>query len=318
MAFGGVAALVLSGAEPAVGATLVVHPTGTACVPGDSVHTTIQSAVNAAVADDTILVCAGTYVEQVTIGTGKDGLTLQSVVTAMPLLLQTWYIDPQSAMIKAPASMVDPKAIFHVSDSDNVTIEGFQINGPGGSGCNSIRYGILVDGSATINRNAIIDIRDVLEPSGQLSGCQNGIGIRVGRKYDPHPNLVDRIGTATITNNGLWMYQKGGIVVDNAGSDAIISGNAVAGAGPQFIIGQNGIQVSRGASATVRLNAILDHEYTGCSSLDAAQTGCTPWVATGLLLYDVEANAVKHSKNFFRRNQADLRLLTSESLDPGP
>ena len=43
-------------------------------------------------------------------------------------------------------------------------------------------------------------------------------------------------------------------------------------------------------------------------------TGCTPWVSAALLLYDVDANAVKHASNRFRDNQRNLLLVTSASL----
>ena len=55
-------------------------------------YITIQAAVNAAMPGDKIKVCPGTYIEQVTIPTGKDGLTLfaeaafQAVIKAPPAM----------------------------------------------------------------------------------------------------------------------------------------------------------------------------------------------------------------------------------------
>lgn len=189
--------------------------------------TTIGAAVAAAPAGDTILVCPGTYTEQVTITT--NNLTLQSVT-------------PLAATIKAPSSMADPKAIVHVSGATGVSVFDFRISGPGGGGCNSIRYGVRIDGGglATLDGNKIQDIRD-----NPFSGCQNGIGVLVGRAAD------STTGTATITDNEIVGYQKGGIVVDNTGSSAMVTMNQVVGAGPTKTIGQNGIQVSRGATATI-------------------------------------------------------------------
>lgn len=127
-----------------------------------------------------------------------------------------------------------------------------------------------------------------------------------------------QIGMVTIQDNVLQGYQKGGIVVDNAGSNATIEENSVSGVGPTPIIAQNGIQVSRGAAANVRGNAISGHFYTGCSNQDAAKTGCIPSVSAAVLLFDVQAGAVDHGSNMFRRNQFNLLLITEQSLAPGP
>jgi hypothetical protein len=95
-------------------------------------YKTIQPAVSAASAGDTIRVCRGTYEEQVTIPSGKDNLTLHSV--------SHWH-----AISKAPVVMLDAKAIVRVSASQNVTIRGFEISGPGSGGCDSLRFGVRVD-----------------------------------------------------------------------------------------------------------------------------------------------------------------------------
>ena len=151
---------------------------------------------------DTIRVCPGTYHEQVTIPGGKNNLTLHSV--------SHWH-----AIIKAPVLMLDLKAIVRVSASQNVTIRGFEISGPGSGGCDSIRYGVRVDsgGSANIIGNHIVDIRD-LPPPPSVSGCQNGVAVLVGR------NVEGTTGSALIEGNVIERYQKNGPTVDNAGSFA--------------------------------------------------------------------------------------------------
>src|SRR2546430_1990398 len=124
-------------------------------------YPTIQAAVTAASPGSDIVVCAGTYVEQVTIPAAKNDLILRSE-------------KPLAAIIQAPAVMSGNKAIVTVAGAQNVTIKGFTITGPGGGGCDSIRWGVRVDsgGSATIRENHITEIHDT-----PFSGCQNGIGI---------------------------------------------------------------------------------------------------------------------------------------------
>ncbi len=248
-----------------IDATLPVPP-GNGCEHAG--YMTIQAAVNAASAGDTIRVCAGTYAEQVIIPGGKTNLTLHSV--------SHW-----RAIIKAPAVMLDPTlAIVRISSSQNVTIRGFEISGPGSGACNSLRYGVRVDsgGSANILGNHIVDIRD-LPPPPSVSGCQNGVAILVGR------NAESTTGTALIEGNVIERYQKNGPTVDNAGSFARITHNVIRGVGPSPTNAQNGIQVSRGADAVVEHNWVADNTYLGAPVFGG----------TGVLLFNPGSVRVAHT-----------------------
>jgi hypothetical protein len=244
----------------------------------------IQAAVNAAFSGDTIRVCRGTYVEQVTIPAGKDNLTLHSV--------SHWH-----AIIKAPPVMLDAKAIVRVQ-SQNVTIRGFEISGPGGGGCDSIRYGVRVDtsGSANIIGNHIVDIRD-LPPPPNVSGCQNGVAVLVGR------NLEATTGSALIQGNVIERYQKNGPTVDNAGSFARITHNVIRGVGPSATIAQNGIQVSRGADAVVEHNWVGDNTYLGAPAFGG----------TGVLLFTPGSVRVAHTTSV--RSDDNFGLYDTEAAN---
>jgi hypothetical protein len=180
-------------------------------------YATIQAAVNAASAGDKVKVCAGTYTEQVTVGAGKDGLSLESE-------------QPLKAVIKAPAVMTSPKAIVYVNGAQNVGVRGFTITGPGSGACDSIEYGVLVDnGSATVEHNHITAIRDVdpasLDTGTGHSGCQNGGGVRFGRQ------AAGTTGSGSIRDNAIDDYQKGGIIVDAVGSNATVEHNTESAGG---------------------------------------------------------------------------------------
>ncbi len=253
----------------------------------------IQAAVTAAGDGDTILVCQGTYEEQVVISTsltliGKDG----KLVT----------------IIKAPANLaVDSpngfKNIVTITGSTtNVGFSGFTVTGPGPGTCGSINTGIFVRDGATANihDNRILDIRD-----NPLSGCQNGQGIFVGR------NFFNTAGHALINDNYIIGYQKGGIVVDGllsgvSQSTAEITDNVVTGVGQTETIAQNGIQISRGAAAVVRGNNISENYYTGPECILNPQGKCPPGeqtFSTGLLLYQVDPGSVKRGQNNLADNQ---------------
>jgi hypothetical protein len=223
------------------GGPLTVAPLGSTACPTAQYHT-IQSAVTAAAAGAMIKVCAGTYTEQVTIPAGKDGLTLYSV-------------PDLQAVIKAPMAMLGKEAIVEVSGATNVAIRHFTITGPGGGPCNSIRYGVFVGGggSALITDNHITQIQDT-----PFSGCQNGLGVAVGRTLGPDGPTT---GSATVVHNLIDNYQKGGVLIDNAGSNAEVAFNSVVGVGATPFIAQNGIQASRDASADIHQNTVSNNNF---------------------------------------------------------
>jgi parallel beta-helix repeat protein len=224
----------------AVGIVFAASTNGAAvtCEVPSGPFTTIQSALDNVLCGK-IIVKPGTYTEQ--------------LVVARSVTLSGDKKTP--SIIQAPAALAEPRAIIHVTGSGtDAILENLTIRGPGGSGCDSLRYGIRVDGDAkaTIRKNKLTAIRD--EP---LGGCQNGNAIQVGRNFE------GTFGSAIITNNEIDDYQKTGIVVDGVNSTAAISTNTITGSGPRTspLAAQNGIQISRGAVGTVKTNEVLNNSY---------------------------------------------------------
>jgi parallel beta-helix repeat protein len=263
-------------------ATATTPPLGTGCSNPD--FNSIEAAVNFAGPGDTILVCPGTYEEIVTVEPGKNNLTIRSV--------SRW-----AAIIEAPPTialdLVNFQSIVRITTSTNVTLRGFVVTGPGPHGCNSIRTGVRVDGngSANILDNHITRIHDT-----PFGGCQNGVAIQVGRQAD------GQTGHALIAYNWIDLYQKNGPTVDNAGSSAVIHDNLIEGIGPNVIIAQNGIQVSRGATASVTNNNVRDHAYIVPANLPE-------FTATGILLFQAASTTVVDD-NDLRRNQDGIGIYT--------
>jgi hypothetical protein len=243
-------------------------------------YPTIQSAVDDAMPGDKIKVCRGIYIEQVTIPAGKDGLTLFAEAALQ-------------AVIKAPPVMTDPKAIVRVSGAQDVTIRHFTITGPGGGACDSIRYGVRVDGggSALITDNHITEIRDMLSGAA-LSGCQNGHAVNIGRVADAG------IGTGTVVHNLIDKYQKTGVLVSNRGSTAEVGYNEIVGT-PSSTIAQNGIQVSAGAEGNVHHNKVSRNVYLP-----------TGTVATGILLASQPGTTRIHHNDVFM-NEDGIGIFTT-------
>jgi hypothetical protein len=264
--------------------TIVVDDDRAQCF--DAEFTRIQPAVDAAAPGDRIVVCPGTYREQVTVPAGKDSISLRSK--------ERW-----AAIIRAPETMTEPGDIVRVSGAQGVVIADFTISGPLPDAlfCSvTARTGVRVDGggSAEILGNHITEVRSA-NPA--LRGCQNGIAVLVGRTAEA------QTGRATVIGNLIELYQKGGVLVDNAGSSAFVGKNRVLGIGPTPDIAQNGIQVSRGAHAQVVANEIADHTY----ALAPASS------STGVLLFKL-AGGVDVSHNRSTRNDDNFAAVTTTGI----
>lgn len=119
---------------------------------------------------------------------------------------------------------------------------------------NANYFGVVNDGgNVTVENSSIHDIGET-----PLNGDQHGVAVYW---------VYGASGTGSITNNQIWNYQKGGIVVNGVGSVANVTGNTVTGQGPVNYIAQNGIQIGYGASATVMRNTVTGNSYTGTSTV---------------------------------------------------
>jgi hypothetical protein len=145
----------------------------------------IQFAVSASSAGDTIVVCDGTYNEQVTI---SKSLTLAG---------------SGNAIIQPAVPAADLNVVDVTGGTTSVTMSGFTVAGPGPSGCNSIHTGIAVFGGASLDlsNTTVRGIRDT-----GLSGCQkNGIVIAGSGSTGKITNTTTSgIGpTGSIAQNGI-------------------------------------------------------------------------------------------------------------------
>ena len=136
-----------------------------------------------------------------------------------------------------------------------------------------------------------------------FNGAQHGVGVE----------WVDG-ATGHLDGSHVFDYQKNGVVVSGDGTAADVTGNDINGLGPVGFIAQNGVQYSYGASGSVDHNSITRNDYTGCSNRDAAKTGCVPYVAAGLLLYDVDPADVSRFRNLYRDDQRNELVVPSASL----
>lgn len=279
------AVVALVGAYPPFDVRSYTYTAGSYTFPNTRrIGAVIQGEVDNAQPTDTVLVKAATYVEQVVVAKtlqliGESGAAftfIQAPATIPPAS------NPDSTIIKIAGAGID------------VEVTGFTVTGPGPTGCGGIGAGLFVrDGAnANIHDNVIRDIRD-----NPISGCQNGVAIQVGRA------ALSTTGAATIRNNTIVGYQKNGVTVSSPGSGALVENNLITGAGAVNFIAQNGVQVSSGATATIRGNTISGHSYTPFS-----------WVSTGVLVYDADANT---EGNTLSQNQVGIYHIDGNGVHDG-
>jgi hypothetical protein len=244
-----VAAQEPAGAIPALSTIVDVDGFGSAadCNSLVPASTSVQTAVDNAAAGGTVTICPGTYNEQVSIA--KD-LTVHGTNEA-------------TVIIRAPESMASSAAvagntaIIEVSDGATVAADGFTVSGPGPGTCESLHYGLLIGGDATVSAEhvTVTAIRDA-----PFTNCQNGWSILAGASSDQPGHFTG--SHMTITD-----YQKSGLTSIGASSDASLTDSTVTGVGVTPVIAQNGIVISNGADATITGNAIsgneCDHESCG-------------------------------------------------------
>lgn len=185
--------------------------------------------------------------------------------------------DQADTVILAPATMVGVNGqnhypVIHVTGpGTQAEISNLTVSGPFGSMSDCLAFGILVSHDAELElSDATLDILRQ-EP---LSGCQGGHALRVGWGAEGYG------GSASLTDVTITDFQKGGIVVDGAGSHIDIDGAVITGT-PTPVTAQNGIQISRGATSNITGAVLSDIFYTGAT-----------WGASAILFFEQDGDVV--------------------------
>lgn len=188
-------------AQPLAAATLVVNDDAAGntdetspCNDGDAApdHTTIQAAVSAASDGDTILVCPGTYVENVDVST--DNLTIRSTAS----LIST---GASGAAVTTVDGIGANDEVFDVA-ADGVTIRGFEIINGGGDG------GIGFSGDDNVFANN--DVHD-----NSLYGI---VAFDLTLPFDVSDSTDVRSDNNLITNNHIHDNLRSGILIGANGN----------------------------------------------------------------------------------------------------
>ncbi|PZS01978.1 MAG: hypothetical protein DLM70_10970 [Chloroflexi bacterium] len=236
-------------------------------------YNSIQAAIDAAAPGSTIHVCAGSYAESLVVNKtltlkGDSGATVVPSGGPVPL--------SRLPAVFTTDNLVDPDANLVVQGHGvKATVLTLTFAGPfTASNCSTEMYGILVIAGGSIVLTSD-DVTNTEASDPNLFGCQQGVGIQVGRKYRPDNNGVytvqNFVGTGPITSTQVTGYEKNGITVDGPGSRDTTSQSTITGAGQVNNNAQNGIQISRGATGGVTKSIVSANQYTGPGN--AAATG---------------------------------------------
>lgn len=162
---------------------------------------------------------------------------------------------------------------------------------------NENNFGVYSLGSnVAITGSTVMEIGNHNNGNFAPNGDQTGVGIYVNGGTN-----------ITIINNVVTQYQKNGITVDLA-SNVMVLDNTVTGLGRINFNAQNGIQIGWSSDVTVTGNTVSNNFYIHTPKTQL-------WLATGILLYDVNPTMISVHHNLFRHNQVSEMLVTSQSLE---
>jgi hypothetical protein len=229
---------------------IVVGQNGVLC-PGAQ-FAKIQDAVNAASAGDSIQICPGTYIEQVSI---TKPLQLNGNNGA---IIRPGNVAANSTGLASGQAIA---AIILVQDTAGVTIRNVIIDGAnnGISECAPDLIGVFYrNASGELSHVAVRDVK----LNSTLNGCQSGSAILV-----QSANGVNSV--VAIAESSIHDYQKNGITANEVGTQVTIEGNVVTGLGPTTGATQNGIQIGFGAAGSIRHNTVANHIWSPCVSLQS-------------------------------------------------
>jgi hypothetical protein len=257
-----------------------------------------------------IHVCAGTYEEQLTIER-PVAITGYGVVTVKLPGVTANSASPCDKASEEGDGLPDQDAIS-ICGAGKVSLKDVNVDAvwPGnpieeGESCAYNLYGILVAGGAEVEvaHSAVTGARPKV-----LNGCQYGVGIQVGMSYTKSPEP----GTAKLLSDTVAGYDKNGITIDGAGSQATITSVTVTGAGPIPQTAQNGIGVQLGAKAKIVSATVSGNE---CNNPTCGANAMADYQSDGVYFYEAGIES-SIAKSTLYLNDVGAEAFDSSAADP--
>jgi len=289
----------------AMASTLYVSPAAPSAPYNNCAHPAYDS-IQAAIKGPgtTLHVCPGTYAEQLQIErpisiTAPEG----GVTVKLPSVPQD-STTPCDTAIQPPYQPNQDE--ISICGVEKVSISDLKVEAlwPEGT-CYDSLYGIFISGGATLKAtNVTVDGAG----ASPINGCQGGVSIEVGTART-EPN---GLGFATLKEDTISGYQKNGITAEGEGSSISVTSTTVTGAGATPAIAQNGIQVSYGASGTIKSSAISGNE---CDVAVCGSNSLTETQSAGVLFYGA-ANGSSVSNSTIDGNDMGVYAESSQESEP--
>lgn len=270
-------------------------------------YDTIQEAINGP--DAKIEVCGGTYKEQLHIERAVKiyGHGARVELPATPQRSET----ACDAASEAGDSFED-QDLISICTAGGVALNGLIVDaiwpgepvGPSVS-CGYNLYGILVGGGADLG---LTETRVLGAAPKSINGCQYGVGVQIGMSYA----TPAEVGKAQLSQDIVEEYQKNGITVDGAGSEASISDVDVTGAGKTTETAQNGIGVQLGAKAAIKGSSIQKNE---CENATCGSNPLTDYQAEGVYFYGAAAGSTIKDSEIYE-NDAGIETYDTAPTEP--
>lgn len=294
------AAVLLSGllGQSFSSTTVVVGPN--TCKSTLKHYSTIQSAVSAVPWGTTVMVCPGSYPEQVII---SQPLTLEGVTdgTGNAAVITV----PGGGLVQNGTSVsFGPVAVQLLVENtvgvtiNDLTVDGTGANCPAGSnrnvGIGVFNVGSPNDGTAAAKiQNVVVRNEQVCSGDGILADTSY-ITITGSEIHDINQTAIDAYNAEyTITNNSIQRAHNYGIVLLNNASGSVVSGNNVSD-------GTTGILSESPNAATITNNSVLNDYYVGIWTYFANHQTVTNNVVSNswwpLVVEGCSSNTVQNNK----------------------
>ncbi|MBV8905511.1 MAG: hypothetical protein JOZ22_17920, partial [Acidobacteriia bacterium] len=239
-------------------------------------YATIQTAVTTVPAGSTILVCPGTYPEQVTITKNLNLSGVQSGTADSAVIT-----SPAGGVVQNTYDLYEPPSIpvaaqVLVQHAQSVNISNIAVDGSNNliAGCAPDLRGIYYQ-NASGSLIAVATRNQALTTA--LNGCQSGEGIFVQSGYG-----TSGPANVLIQASSVHSYQKNGITGDGWDTCLTVQYNYISGQGPTTGAAENGVQISDGAAGRVVGNSVIDDIWAPDTSSDTGDA------ASGILIIGSE------------------------------
>jgi len=267
--------------------------TATDCNAQQKTFSTVQSAVDAAQPGSTIVICPGTYAEQVAVT--KNNVTLQGSGQGATVL------RPGAVPVTVPSLLLQVAVapIVLINGATGVTVSRLTIDGSvaerGASTLFCPQVGFYT-GLYFRNASGTVDAARITTVN---SGARCSDGVHVEGNSAGVSNLV--VKNSVVDHNGNF-----GVACVGPGTTCTITGNTVRGRGSVTDQIQAGIVIRGGAAATIAGNAIRDHTYALAQGV--------PTKSVGIFLVNADPGVNPHllQENTFVNNDLNVQRVSSE------